>query len=109
MTLLLDVLRLDPDEPPSCRVGEMVDVAVPTVVATTLLVVMTDEKVDEPDTETTVVTYCWVAEDTMAEVITVDFESVERLIVDAALPDPMTTMSDAVPVAVLTARPVEVT
>lgn len=38
MTFLLDVLMPDPDDPPPfCKVGEMVDVAVPIVDATVRL------------------------------------------------------------------------
>lgn len=59
--------------------------------ATTSAVVMTEEKVEEPDTRTTVVTTWRVSDVTRADVIVVALLRVERLMVEASLPLPTTT------------------
>jgi len=94
--LLVEELRPEADELPSLTSpGAMVVVAVPTVVAYACALVTTDDIVEPSETVTMVVTYVLVAELTIAEVMIVDFESVERLIVD----DPTTTSSEDVRVA----------
>lgn len=76
------------------------------VEVTILFVVMTEEYVDEPDTLTMVVTYCCVTAPTSGEVMVVALLSVERLMVEAAVPVPMTTRLDVEPVTVRTMPPV---
>jgi len=98
MIFLLDLLRPElPEDPPLTRLGAIVEVAVPTVVATVRLEVWTEVNEIPSDTPTTVVTYLWTSEETMADVMTVDLESVERLMVDASVPVPTTTMLEEVP------------
>lgn len=72
---------------------------------TTLALVTTDDKVLPPTTVTTVVVYGCVTWATSADVIVVTLLTVARLMVDAPVPLPITTISDE---AVVDDEPLEV-